>query len=82
MCVICSRFASKLILQTDAETVKWLWKGPRDSADRDSRRVICTGQTMEDVVVEAFIGLKQVSFEPAHTAKLDNKYACFVDFEF
>ena len=82
MCVVCSRLASELTLQIDAETVEWLWKSSSDSADRDSRRVICTGQTMEDTVLEAFVGVKQVSFEPEHTAKLDNKYACFADFEF
>ncbi|KAJ9657464.1 Protein-lysine N-methyltransferase efm5 [Neophaeococcomyces mojaviensis] len=64
-----------------AETVEWLWKGRSEGTCCESRRVICTGQTMKDVVLEAFAGMKQDPFEPEHTARLDNKYACFADFE-
>lgn len=64
----------------DADAVKWLAKNGSDDIER--KCIVCTGETIKDTVLEAFAGLKLISFQPQHTVRLDNKYACFADFAF
>jgi hypothetical protein len=44
-------------------------------------KVVCTGETMEDSVKESFPELQLSQFQPKHTVRLDNKYACFANFD-
>lgn len=68
--------------QTDATSVKWLAKDVQiGHHNLESRKIVCTGETMKDAVIEAFSALSMTSFRPQHTARLDNRYACFADFE-
>jgi hypothetical protein len=46
-----------------------------------TRKIACTGETMQDVVKEHFPTLKVASCQPEHTARLDNRYICLSDFE-
>lgn len=59
----------------DAEVVEWLSKG------NGQKRVMCTGEAVGETVLGAMAGMKETAFEPEHTVRLDNKYACFADFE-
>lgn len=60
-----------------AEAVEWLEKA--SSATTERRRIVCTGETMNDIVLGAFPGVQRTTFEPQHTVRLDNRYACFAD---
>lgn len=67
----------------DAQTVNWLVKEESNKSDkRSGRKIACTGETMQDVVIELFPSLKVSSFQPQHTNRLDNRYMCLADFEF
>jgi hypothetical protein len=46
-----------------------------------SRKMVCTGETMQDVVLGLFPGLKATAFRPQHTGRLDNAYMCLADFD-
>lgn len=43
--------------------------------------MICTGEAMSETVLGALVGMKETTFKPEHTVRLDNKYACFADFQ-
>lgn len=43
--------------------------------------MICTGEAMSETVLGSLVGMKETTFMPEHTVRLDNKYACFADFE-
>lgn len=52
-----------------------------ENGKREDRKIACTGETMQDVVREMFPTLKVASFQPEHTVRLDNRYACLSNFE-
>lgn len=64
----------------DAETVEWL--STSGSPGDRRKRIVCTGEAIQDTVLEAFAGVQLTSFQPQHKVRLDNKYACFADFSF
>ena len=65
--------------------MRWLAKeGTSDKhagSSEESRRIVCTGENMKDVVEESFDGVGMTDFRPEHTVRLDNRYACFADFK-
>ncbi len=58
----------------------WLTKDVTDAGTGiESLKIVCTGETMEEVVLEMFSGTTLMPFRPQHTGRLDNTYACFAD---
>ena len=66
-----------------AKTIEWLAKPSDEKTGKvTTRRIACTGETVQDVVVALFPGMKICEFQPLHTNRLDNRYVCLADFEF
>ena len=64
----------------DAQTVDWLAKDvAHASTGSEAVKVVCTGETMEEVVLGVFSGIRRTPFRPQHTVRLDNRYACFAN---
>ena len=58
----------------DAKTVDWLAKDGIEGL-----KIVCTGETIQEVVLDMFDGTSMMPFRPQHTVRLDNTYACFAD---
>ena len=75
---LCSVANSSADCYIDSQTLDWLAKdiAPTNSGSKQLN-IVCTGETMEELVLERFSGTSRKSFWPQHTVRLDNKYACF-----
>lgn len=67
-------------VEADSKTVDRLSRG-QGKVNEEQRRIVCSGETMADTVIANFAGVKLAKFEPQHSVRLDNKYACFANFE-
>lgn len=62
----------------DSQTLDWLAKDlAHTNSGSEQLNIVCTGETMEELVLERFNGTSRKPFRPQHTVRLDNKYACF-----
>lgn len=66
----------------DAKTVKLLAKETHLENDKAApcRKILCTGEVLEDAIRDTLPELKVTTFRPQHTMRLDNRYACFANF--
>lgn len=66
-----------------ALTVRWLLKTPLTQPDDLSNRIIvCTGERVEELVLQLYPGIHPTSFEPQHAEnRLSNAFRCYADYE-
>ncbi|MCJ1274162.1 hypothetical protein MMC21_001957 [Puttea exsequens] len=66
-----------------AMTVSWLSKASDHASElTNARRIICTGVTMEDLVLKLYSGMRTTTFEPKHAQdRLSNDFGCYANFE-
>ncbi|KAF7544261.1 hypothetical protein G7Z17_g10095 [Cylindrodendrum hubeiense] len=65
-----------------ALTARWLLK-PSPSPASLPRVIVCTGETMADIVTKLYrsFEVRSTTFEPAHSGTLSNHYYCYASFE-
>ncbi|ETN41125.1 uncharacterized protein HMPREF1541_03060 [Cyphellophora europaea CBS 101466] len=81
--IVCDpAYHSEACIVQYAKSCKWLTKAVDVKSDRSrSIKMVCTGEALQDVVTESFAPISITSFHPRHTVRLDNRYACYANFE-
>ena len=65
-------------------TVRWLSKAQStlpSHTTTGARIVLCTGETMEELIIKLYPGVRATTYEPRHTQdRLSNEFRCFANF--
>lgn len=62
-------------------TVRWLLKTPASDGATGPRTVLCTGETMGDLIVKLYPGVRATTYEPRHNQdRLSNQFRCFASY--